>query len=305
LFLALFVTRFRSNYVFRFLNPFKTSPQRKLDYVIMNNKFLFGSFLIIFLAWAISLSGCAGRGNQADDTALSLTLDQKRACLQMTTFCENDPYTTFQYNFAKNVGDGAGITFGCIGFTTGTYSGNILIKYYTKISPDNVLSKYIPALDLIDDKVSATGKKSDDVTGLDNFSAAVQNCTDPLFIEAQKYKLDQMFWSPAVETAADIGAKFPITVAFIYDMCVNHGQDNAKKYVEKTNTAMGGSPATGIDELKWLERCISIRLNAATNNKYRCNAFQNVLNTGNVNLVTPFSFTCYGDTCTIDGNVGY
>ena len=72
----------------------------------MNNKFLLGSFLILFLALAISISGCANRNNQAD-TALSLTLDQKRACLQMTTFCENDPYTTFQYNFAKNIGDGA------------------------------------------------------------------------------------------------------------------------------------------------------------------------------------------------------
>jgi chitosanase len=266
--------------------------------------------LIVLLSFIIAITGCSSRSStQTDDDASlslpSLTSVQKRACLQMTTFCENDPYTTLQYNFAKNIGDGAGITFGCIGFTTGTYSGNILIKYYTTLNPDNVLAQYIPALDLIDSQVRASGTKSDDLTGLDGFIAAVQNCTDPLFKTAQKYELDQMFWSPAVAKAAAIGAKYPITVAFIYDMCVNHGQDGTKLYIDKTNAAMGGTPATGINERKWLEKCINIRLNASATNKYRCNAFQNVLNTGNVNLITPFSFTCYGDTCTIDGNVGY
>jgi chitosanase len=275
---------------------------------IMKKHRSFASFLIILLAFVISISGCSSRGTQTEDTSasfLSSTSAQKRASLQMTTFCENDPCTTLQYNFAKNIGDGAGITFGCIGFTTGTYSGNILIKYYSTLNPDNVLAKYIPALDLIDSKVRASGVKSNDLTGLDGFIAAVQNCTDPLFKEAQKYELDQMFWSPAVSKAAAIGAKYPVTVAFIYDMCVNHGPDRAQFYIDKTNTAMGGMPANGINERQWLEKCIGIRLNASANNTYRCNAFQNVLNTGNVNLVTPFSFTCYGDTCTIDGNVGY
>jgi chitosanase len=272
----------------------------------MIKKYLgFSFFPILFLVFVISISGCSSRSTKSEDSSLSLTLAQKRVCLQMTTFCENDPYITFQYNFAKNINDGAGITFGCIGFTTGTYSGNTLIHYYTILNPNNVLAKYIPTLDLIDSKVRASGKKSDDVTGLDNFITDVQNCTDPLFKQAQNYESDQMFWSPAVAVATEIGAQYPLTVAFIYDMCINHGQDGAKRYVAKTNTAMGGSPATGIDEKKWLEKCISIRLNALTNNTYRCNAFQGVLDTGNVNLVTPFSFSCYGDTCTIDGNVGY
>jgi chitosanase len=272
--------------------------------LLIPQSFRFGLFWLLLLLPSVFISGCNNR-SKTDGASLSLTLAQKRACLQMTTFCENDPYTSFQFNFAQNNNDGAGITFGCIGFTTGTYSGNILIKYYTTLNPNNVLAKYIPALDLIDSKVRATGSKSDDVTGLDNFISAVQTCTDPLFQKAQKYELDQMFWSPAVATAAAIGARYPLTVAFIYDMCVNHGQDGARRYVEKTNTALGGSPATGIAETIWLQKCIHIRLNALANNKYRCQAFQGVLDSGNLNLVTPFSFTCYGDTCTIDGNVGY
>jgi chitosanase len=261
---------------------------------------------LFFSILVLSIFGCNNnRSTKTGDTSLSVTLAQKRASIQMTTFCESDPYTTLQFNFAQNNNDGAGITFGCLGFTTGTYSGNILIKYYTTLNPDNVLAKYIPALDLIDSKVRATGVKSDDVTGLDNLITDVQNCTDPLFEEAQKYELDQMYWSPAVALATEIGAQYPLTVAFIYDMCINHGQDGAERYVEKTTAALGGSPATGISETKWLRKCINIRLNALATNKYRCNAFQGVLDTGNVNLVTPFSFTCYGDTCTIDGNVGY
>lgn len=252
--------------------------------------------IIIFL-----LTGCGGGGAPPGGTLLPS--DRKAVILQMTTFCENDPYTTLQYNYAENNGDGAGITFGCIGFTTGTFSGNILIKYYTVLNPDNTLAKYIPALDRIDNQVRVTGTKSDDTTGLDNLISDVQNCTDPLFKEAQRHQLNQLFWDPAVQMAENIGAKYPITLAFLYDMCVNHGRDGAQRYVNQTSAAMGGTPLSGIDERQWLTRAISIRNTILGSD--RSIAYQRVLNSGNVNLVTPFAFSVYGDTCTIDGNVGY
>lgn len=247
----------------------------------------------------LTLTGCSGgsRNDPPKDDHI------KRVSLQMTTFCENDPYTTLQYNFARNIGDGAGITFGCIGFTTGTFSGNIVIQHYTALNPNNVLAKYIPALNRIDSIARASGGKTSDTTGLDNFIQDVQNCFDPLFRQAQIYILNQKYWNPAVNAAAEIGAIYPISLAFIYDMCVNHGAEGAQRYINQTNTAMGGSPKNGIDEKQWLTKCISIRYNAFKND--RCYAYLRVLNSGNLNLVTPFPFTCYGDTATIDGNVGY
>jgi len=86
-------------------------------------------------------------------------------CLQLTTACENSS-GTFDYNYAENIGDGRGITFGAIGFTTGTYDGNELIKYYTQLNPNNSLAKYIPALDKIDSGKHDADFKNDDVTGL-------------------------------------------------------------------------------------------------------------------------------------------
>lgn len=262
--------------------------------------------LIPVLAGAASLAGCSA-GKSAQYGTLSVTAAQKRACLQMTTFCENDPATTLQFNYAANIGDGSGITFGCIGFTTGTYSGNILIKYYTTLNPNNILAKYIPALNRIDSLHS--GGKSDDTTGLDGFIRDVQNCTDPLFKQAQLYQLDQMYWSPALAKATELGAKYQITLAFIYDTCVNHGAEGADNFIVQTNAALGGSPATGIPEVQWLTQLIQIRFNyfasrnpGATD---RCSAYQRVLDSGNYNLTMPFSFRCYGDTCTINGNLGY
>ncbi len=263
-----------------------------------------GPGFMVILTCIIMLAGCSGGGNKPNNSPLTYTTSQKAASLQMTTFCENDPATTLQFNFAQNIGDGAGITFGCIGFTTGTYSGNILIHYYTTLNPNNTLAKYIPALDRIDGLVKASGTKSNDTTGLDNFINDVRNCTDPLFKKAQLHVLDQMYWNPAVAAATNIGAKYALTLAFIYDMCVNHGDEGAQRLIDQTTAAMGGSPATGISERQWLTKCISIRSGNFPGGADRHNAFLRVLNSGNVNLTLPFPFTVYGDTCTINGNVG-
>ena len=79
---------------------------------------------MLILSSVLSLAGCSGGGAQTSQNLSTITA-QKGACLQMTTFCENAPATTLQYNYAQNINDGSGITFGCIGFTTGTYDGNI------------------------------------------------------------------------------------------------------------------------------------------------------------------------------------
>lgn len=275
----------------------------------MKKQPFFGFGVILILISMISLTGCS-TGNSLKSQNLSTNTAQKGVCLQMTTFCENDPKTTLQYNYAQIIGDGSGITFGCIGFTTGTYDGNILIHYYTTLNPNNILAKYIPALNRIDSEAQAVGGKSNDTTGLDNFIYDVQHCTDPLFKQAQNYELNQIYWNPAVTLATNIGARYPITLAFIYDMGVNHGIEGAQRFIDQTNSGMGGSPATGVDEKQWLMKCINIRYNSlviyqGSNSADRCNAFLRVLQSDNVNLTIPFSFTCYGDTCTINGNVGY
>lgn len=240
--------------------------------------------------------------------AISPNTTQKAVALQLTTTCENSE-KKLNYTYAEKLGsfDGRGITFGCIGFTTGTYDGNILIHYYTKLNPKNSLAKYIPALDTIDAGKHDSDDKNNSIKGLDNFIKDVNACTDPLFKQAQLYELDKMYWDPAVSLATSIGTKNQLTLAFIYDMCVNHGEDGAKEYINSAKNKLGGLPKDGIDEKKFLSSVMDYRYaflkSDDPDGSDRVNAYRKLLTAGNVNLNTNFKFTVYGEDFTIDGNV--
>ena len=230
--------------------------------------------------------------------------NMKNVILQMSSTLENSD-TQPQFNYAENIGDGRGITFGCIGFCTGTYDGNILIKYYTTLNPDNTLAKYIPALDKIDagSHNAAGGDGNPSVAGLDGFIKDVQNCNDPLFKQAQIYQLDKLYYNPAMSLADSVGAKNALTRAFIYDMCVRHGPDDAKDIIDDAGT----TPKQGADENAYLLKLFSLRdaklKREGLGDVNRDQGYKNVLSSGNVVLVTPFKFVAYGDTFTIDGNL--
>jgi len=244
----------------------------------------------------------------ASSAATTQMSGTKAKALQMTTACENST-TKLQYCYAENIGDSRGVTFGYVGFCTGTYDGNMLIKYYTKLNPNNSLAKYIPALDAIDrgSHNQNGGDSNPGTAGLDGFIKDVNNCNDPLFKQAQIYMADQLYWNPAVKIAGSIGAKNMLTQAFIYDMCVNHGEDEAQDFINKAKIALGGTPATGIDENTFLSKVMDLRYSYLKTEDSagsdRVNAFRRILTSGNITLSTPFSFTVYGDTFTIDGTI--
>ena len=229
---------------------------------------------------------------------------EKGAIIQMTTTLENSD-TQLHFNYAENLGDGRGVTFGCIGFCTGTYDGNILVKHYTELNPNNNLAKYIPALNKIDagPHNAAGGDGNPSLEGLSGFIKDVQSCNDPLFKTAQIDKLDELYYNPAMEIVDSIGAKNALTKAFIYDMCVRHGVDGAESIIRKAGT----TPKQGADENTYLGKLISLRdaklKQEGLGDVNRDQGYKNVLNSGNVNLQTPFTFVAYGESFTIDGNL--
>lgn len=239
--------------------------------------------------------------------AITASSQQKNVILQLTTTCENSD-TKLAFNYAENIGDGRGITFGCIGFTTGTYDGNMLIKHYTKLNPNNTLAKYIPALDKIDKESHPNGLNGN-TKGLENFIKDVKACTDPLFKQAQIDLLNELYWNPALNLANSIGVKNQLTLAFIYDMCVNHGEDGARSLVNKAKSKVGGTPKDGVNENTFLSALFDYRTTYIQQDWAggvdRVNGFRKLLNANNLNLTPPFKFTVYGDTFTIDGNIGY
>lgn len=226
----------------------------------------------------------------------------KGAILQMVTTLENSD-TCLQYTYAENLGDGRGITFGCIGFCTGTYDGNILIKHYTKLNPDNGLKKYIPALNKIDSgsHCAAGGDGNPSTAGLNGFIKDVKNCKDPLFKNAQLYQLDQLYYNPAVKMYNNAGCKYPLTLAFFYDICIRHGTEGAQEMIKSA----GKTPKQGADEKQYLAKLISIRdkklKSEGLGDVERNVGYKNLLKSGNLYLKTPFKFVAYGDTFTING----
>ena len=240
----------------------------------------------------------AGTASTADDAY--------KKTVQMLAVCENSQTTPY-WNYAENIKDNRGITFGAVGFTTGTYDGNVLIKYYTSLNPNNVLSKYIPALNAIDagQHPYNGGDSNPDVTGLNDFITDVQNNNDPLWKTAQLYEIQQMYWNPAVDAWNKIGANNELTLAFIYNANVRLGQDGMQTMIDGANVACNGTPATGVDENTYLRALMtqmdSQLLKDGLGDTNRNDGFKTLLAEGNVNLVTPFTFTEYGDSFIITG----
>ena len=226
------------------------------------------------------------------------------AILQMTATLENSD-TQLHFNYAENIYDGRGITFGAIGFCTGTYDGNILIKHYTKLNPNNSLAKYTHVLDKIDagSHNAADGDGNPSVNGLSGFIQDIEKCNDPLFKTAQMDMLDDLYYMPAMKLADSIGAKNELTKAFIYDMSVRHGPDGAQRIVKQAGT----TPKQGADENSYLTKLFSLRdtklKREGLGDVNRNQGYKKVLASGNVNLKTPFTFIAYGDSFTIDGKL--
>ncbi len=264
----------------------------------------------ILSACAFALSGIlASSGFFAGSVRAAISESAaKNAALQMTATLENST-TELQFNYAENINDGRGITFGAIGFCTGTYDGNKLVKHYTDLNPDNNLAKYIPEVDAIDagPHNAAGGDGNPSTAGLSGFIEAVRGNDDPLFRQAQIDMLDELYWNPAVRMANSIGAQYNLTLAFIYDMSVRQGPDGAQSIINKAKSALGGTPATGVDETAFLNKMISLRDSVLRSEGLgdvdRNDGFKQVLSSGNTDLNTPFTFTAYGDTFTIKGGV--
>ncbi len=226
--------------------------------------------------------------------------------LSLVAIAENSQ-TTLVYDYAENLGDGRGITFGIVGFTTGTYDGNQWLHHYTSVNPDNRLAKYIPALDAID-AGPHPGGMSDDVTGLAGFSDDFRaSLADDYFRQSQLDVMDEMYWIPSLAMARDLGVRHNITLAQIFDASIQMGPEGMADVVDRTCAASGGAPDDGVDEVRWLTGFLEARREVLAQDPVwsesidRVEMFRRLLQTGNYSLETPFAATCYGDPFTVTG----
>ena len=186
-----------------------------------------------------------------------MTQDQKRRAMQITSVFENgDPQ--FHYDYVENINDGRGYTSGRVGFTTGTGDAYQVVQRYTDQVPNNQLAKYLPRLKELNNS------EDDSVAGLEGYAQAwAQAAKDPLFRQAQDNEVDEVYYRPAMKQANTLGLHTAIGRAIIYDTIIQHGEGNTPDslgaLITRTNTAAHGTPATGVNELTWLQEFLDTR----------------------------------------------
>lgn len=228
---------------------------------------------------------------------------KKEIALQLVSSAENSSLDwRAQYKYIEDIGDGRGYTAGIMGFCSGTGDMLDVVQFYTQLKPNNnILAKYIPALERVDGSSSHSGL---DPTFVKDWKTAAE---DPLFQQAQDHERDTVYFNPAIQQAKADGLQ--ALGQFIYfDAMVMHGPgDDPVSFGGIRATAMhhAKTPAQGGDEATYLNAFLDARVaamhtEAAHDDTSRVDTEQRVfLQQGNLGLSTPLSWHTYGDPYTI------
>lgn len=216
---------------------------------------------------------------------------QIQTILQLTSIFENSS-KELQFNYAENIKDGRGITFGFVGFCSGTGDGSQVISKYNDLTfnSDAQTIKYLKALKKIDKE----GKDmNSSVKGLDGFIQYINKIGNtPQFIQASLIIADKLYVKPSQQMAETLGLKLPLSKGQLYDSYINHGENGATKMIKKTGPVS--------DELTWLKKFLNIRLKVLSSDDTwkesvdRVKVYQKLLTNPQLNL--PFNVICYGDS---------
>jgi chitosanase len=231
---------------------------------------------------------------------------QRRVADQLVSVFENDT-PVIQYDYVEDLGDGRGITAGRAGFCSGCGDMLEVVRRYAEVAPDGDLAGYVSAL------TAATAGDDADLGGL---GAAWRGAaTDARFRAIQDAVVEQFYFGPAADLAASNGLRTALGVAVLYDTAVQHGagpdHDGVRGIVDRTNEAMGGSPATGVDEAAWLGTFLRQRRDVLDNPRSaatakawgestgRVDTLETLLRQGELALVAPLVISPWGAARTL------
>ncbi|HSV14133.1 MAG TPA: chitosanase [Tepidisphaeraceae bacterium] len=228
---------------------------------------------------------------------------KKEIAMQLVSAAENSSldwraqYAYIEYNVEHNARENRGYTAGIIGFTSRTHDMLEVVRLYDTISPKNVLSKYLPALEKVDDTPATTGLGKDFERDWKMAGA------DPKFREAQDRERDRTYFDPTVSQAQADGLHELGQFAY-YDCAVMHG---SCEHVRAAAMKKAKTPAQGGDEVAYLNAFLDARVREmkreeAHGDVSRVETAQRVfLREGNLSLDPPLRFKTYGDEYTIPG----
>jgi len=231
---------------------------------------------------------------------------KKEIAMQLVSSAENSSLNwKAQYGYIEDIGDSRGYTAGIIGFCTGCGDMVPLINAYTKLNPNNVLAKYLPALKKI-------GSFNPTHAGLDpNFTKDWKTAAkDVKFQQAQNEERDRAYFNPAVNQGIADGIH-TLGQFIYYDAMVVHGPGSDSQSFGGIRAAamkVAKTPAQGGNETTYLNAFMDARIKvmkaeAAHEDVTRIENAQRVfLKAGNLNLDPPLNWSVYGDKYSITKN---
>jgi chitosanase len=198
----------------------------------------------------------AGSGPTANHPGW-LSGDTKRRAEALTSLFENGT-TEIQYAYVEDIHDGRGFTAGRAGFTTATGDALEVVSLYAQRVPTTPLAAYLPRLRAL------AASESGSVIGLTGFDAAWRAAArDAAFRAAEDEVEDRLYFVPAMKRADALHLTTPLARAAVYDAIIQHGEgedrDGLPALLAATARSVSGTPASGVDEKRWLEAFFTVR----------------------------------------------
>jgi chitosanase len=250
-------------------------------------------------------NGGSTTGPSTGTEANLFNASKKEIAMQLVSSSENSSLNwKAQYAYIEDIGDGRGYTAGIIGFCTGCGDLLSLVQYYNKISPNNILAKYVPALQKVNGSDSHDGLGNAFVT---DWKTAAK---DVNFQKAQDYERDAYYFNPSVNQAIADGVH-ALGQFIYYDAMVMHGPGSDPVSFGGIRAAAmkkAKTPAQGGNETTYLNAFLDARKAAMLTEEAhsvtdRVDTMQRpFLQKGNLNLDPPLQWTVYGDAYSITKN---
>ncbi|HEY6760977.1 MAG TPA: chitosanase [Baekduia sp.] len=238
--------------------------------------------------------------------APQLTATQRRVADELVSVFENST-TSIRYGYVENLHDGCGYTAGRAGFCSATGDMLMVVEDYATRRPGNGLVRFLPVLR----RRAADGSASTKGLGSAFVEAWRTASRDAQFRLSQDHIVDVEYFEPATRWAGAAGLTTPLGVAIFYDTAIEHGTasdpDSLPSLIARTHHRVGGLPANGMDEVRWLTAFLAERRadllhphNRARRVDWpesvgRVDALARLVRAGQLNLTPPVKVNPWGD----------
>ncbi|KAL4447772.1 hypothetical protein ABPG75_004991 [Micractinium tetrahymenae] len=191
-----------------------------------------------------------------------LSAAQQRRAEQLLSVFENSSLRP-SYDYAENLKDGRGVTFGRAGFCTGEDDGLAVVRAYVKAKlRGNPLARFLPTLERVQRQGGGDSPLLAGATQAQFIQAVKSAARDALFRQAQDRVARRLYFDPSQRLAESLGLRLALSKAQLYDAYVQHGYADPGTsewaisvggLAAAASQKAGASPLQGADERLWLQ----------------------------------------------------